>query len=282
MRIYRDHPASPDSIAKALSVGTLVSGTVAGTLDQPRITVRLIEPSGRQVDSRVMEARGGDLLALRSELTQEVAGFLRQRLGQEVKLRELRSAGDARAWVQVRRAEDLSEYARALYATGDTSAAQRTFDAADSLLAQAERPACRTGSIQLSCVAGLLRTRIRLADALMKPAITRWAPQGLAFAERALSRKPGYPPALELRGTLRLDLWLYSNKANRVDVEAAERDLRAAAVPENPSRARSPKHTRLLALVARILCRSKPDGSESLRGRRVSRRMRHRFCTSFI
>jgi TolB-like protein len=238
VRIYRDHPASPDSIAKALSVGTLVSGTVAGTLDQPRVTVRLIEPSGRQVDSRVMEARGGDLLALRSELTQEVAGFLRQRLGQEVKLRELRSAGDARAWVQVRRAEDLREDARTLYASGDTSAAQRTFDAADSLLAQAERP--DQNWIDPIVLRGWIAAdRIRLADARTELAITRWAPQGLALAERALSRKPGYPPALELRGTLRLDQWLYSNKANRVDVEAAERDLRAAAVPENPSRARA-------------------------------------------
>jgi serine/threonine-protein kinase len=262
VRPYRDHPASPDSIARALSVGTLVAGTVAGSLDRPRVTVRLIEPTGRQVASKVIEARGGDVLALRGELSQQVSGFLRERLGREVKLRELRSGGDARAWVHVRRAEDLREDARALYATGDTSIAQRTFDAADSLLGLAER--LDPGWLDPIVLRGWIAAdRIELADARTEEAIAKWASPGIAFAERALTRKPGYPPALELRGALRLLQWQYSDQAQPALADGAERDLRAAAVPENPSQARAQ------TTLAYLLWRRGSFAEANLRARRA-------------
>jgi eukaryotic-like serine/threonine-protein kinase len=238
VRPYRDTPVPPDSIARALSVGTLVSGTVAGSLDRPRVTVRLIEPDGRQVDSRTIEAEGGDILTLRGELAQQVAAFLRQQLGKEITLRELRSGSDARAWVQVQRAEDLRHDAQALYRAGDTVAAGRTFAAADSLLQLAQR--LDADWVQPTVLRGWIATdRIRLADARTDLAIAKWAPVGLALADQALNRRPGYLPALELRGTLRLERWLYSDQARRGDLEAAERDLRVAAAPENPNHARA-------------------------------------------
>jgi tetratricopeptide (TPR) repeat protein len=79
--------------------------------------------------------------------------------------------------------------------------------------------------------------RIELAEARTEEAIAKWAIPGIAFAERALMRKPGDPAALELRGALRLAQWLYSSRAEPALAESAERDLRAAAVPENPSHA---------------------------------------------
>jgi TolB-like protein/tRNA A-37 threonylcarbamoyl transferase component Bud32 len=238
VRPYRQSAVPPDSIARALGVGTLVSGTVSGSLDRLRVTVRLIEPNGRQVDSELLEASAGDMHALRGELTQQVAVFLRQRLGREIQLRELRSGGDARAWVQIWRAEDLRENARELYTAGDTAAAQRTFDGADSLLALAER--LDPDWIQPLISRGwIVADRITLADARTDTAIARWAPHGLALAQRALAMQPGHPPALELRGSMRFLQWLYSGEANDAAAAAAERDLRAADVPENPSRARA-------------------------------------------
>lgn len=262
VRPYRDRPASPDSVARALSVGTLVAGTVAGSLDRPRVTVRLIEPSGRQVASKVIEATGGDVLALRDELSQQVSGFLRERLGREVKLRELRSGGDARAWVHVRRAEDLREDARALYATGDTNIAQRTFDAADSLLEMAQRldPDWLDPIVLRGWIAA---DRIELAEARTEEAIAEWAPKGIDIAERALGRKPGFPPALELRGSLRLLQWLYSNQAKPALAEGAERDLRGAAVPENPS------HPRTQSTLAYLLWRRGSFAEANLLARRA-------------
>jgi serine/threonine-protein kinase len=237
VRPYRDRPASPDSIARALSVGTMVAGTVSGSLDRPRVTVRLIEPSGRQVDSKVIEAQG-NVLALRGDLVQQVAEFLRHRLGREIKLRELRSGGNPQAWVHVLRVEDLRQDARSLYTAGDTTAAHRTLETADSLLGLAERLDPRW--LEPTVLRGWIAAdRIELAEARTGDAITQWAPRGLALAESVLTRKAGYQPALELRGTLRLQQWIYSNRAGRIDVDAAERDLRAAAVPENPSHARA-------------------------------------------
>jgi eukaryotic-like serine/threonine-protein kinase len=238
VRPFRGQATPPDSIAKALSVGTLVAGTVSGSLERPRVTVRLIEPSGRQVDSKIVEAHEGNVLALRGELVQQVAEFLRQRLGRELKLRELRLGGNARAWVQVRRAEDLRQDARTLYAAGDTTAAHRTLDTADSLLQLAEH-LDRAWLEPIVLRGWITADRIDLAEARTGEAITEWAPRGLALAEQALRRKPGYEPALELRGSLRMQQWLYSNQARPEDADAAERDLRSAAVPENPSRARA-------------------------------------------
>jgi tetratricopeptide (TPR) repeat protein len=216
----------------------LVTGSVDGSLDHPRVTVRLIEPSGRQVESKLIQPTGGDVLALRSELAQEVARFLRERLGREVRLRELRSGGGARGWVQVRRAEELREDAHALYVAGDTAAAGRTFDVADSLLASIERE--DPGWVEPLVNRGWIAAdRIGLADARTEAALSKWAPLGIRHAERALARLPGYPAALELRGFLHLLQWQYSPKAEPRLVQAAERDLRAATVPENPSRARA-------------------------------------------
>ena len=262
VRPYREDPPPPDSIARALSVGTLVTGTVAGSLDQPRVTVRLVEPTGRQVASKVIEAAGGDVLALRGELSQQVSGFLRERLGREVKLRELRTGGDTRAWLQVRRAEELREDARALYATGDTTGAQRTFNDADSLLGLAERrdpdwldPVLLRGWIAAN--------RIELAEARTEEAVARWAPPGIAFAERALARQPEYPPALELRGYLRLLQWQYSNEGRPALADAAERDLRSAAVAENP------RHARAKTTLAYLLWRRGSFAEANLLARRA-------------
>jgi eukaryotic-like serine/threonine-protein kinase len=262
VRPYRDHPASPDSIAAALAVGTLVSGTLAGSLERPRVTVRLIEPTGRQVDSKVIQGKGGDILTLRGEMAQQVATFLRERLGREIRLRERGSGGNAQAWVQVRRAEELREDARALYAADDTAAAQRTLDRADSLLGQAERLDSRW--VDPIVLRGWVAAdRIDLAEARTEPAIARWAPLGTALAERALTMVPGYAPALELRGSVRFMQWLYSNPAQWADVAAAERDLRAAAVPENPSQARA------LSTLAHLLWRRGSFAEANLVARRA-------------
>ncbi len=238
VRQYRDRPASPDSIAAALAVGTLVSGTLAGSLERPRLTVRLIEPTGRQAYSKTMEAVSGNILTLRAELAEQVAAFLRERLGREIRLRERHSGRNPQAWVHVRRAEGLREDARALYAAGDTAAAQRSFDMADSWFRRAEQ--LEPKWVEPVVLRGWLAAdRIELADARTEPAIAKWAPQGIALAERALTMVPGHPPALELRGLLRFVQWLYSNHPEDGQADAAERDLRGAAVPESSSQARA-------------------------------------------
>jgi serine/threonine-protein kinase len=240
VRPYRDRPAPVDSIARALSVGTIVTGTVTGSAEHPRVTVRLIDAAtGRQLVSTVVEPAGGDVLTLRADLALEVSRVLRERLGREFSLREV-SAGtrSSRAWVLLRRAGGLRDDARTLYAGGDTSVAHRTLDAADSLLGAAERldPSWLDPIVLRGWLAA---DRIDLAEGKTFLSLAQWAAPGIAHAERALARKPDHPPALELRGYLRFMRWDYSSRAPRSEIEAAERDLRAAAVPENPSQARA-------------------------------------------
>src|SRR5256885_11410567 len=63
-----------------------------------------------------------------------------------------------------------------------------------------------------------------------------WIRVGLEHAERALARRPAYPPALELQGTLLAKQWLLTQAGGGEGaVDAAERDLRAAAGPAKPS-----------------------------------------------
>jgi eukaryotic-like serine/threonine-protein kinase len=240
VRPYRDKPVSPDSIASALSVGTLVTGSVAGTAERPRITVRLIDPpTGRQLDSKVIQTSGQDLLSLRGELSQEVASFLRERLGREIKLRELRSSTrDARAWLLMQRVEDLRRDAKTLFASGDAAGARRMLTTGDSLLAVVEKmdphwpdPIVLRG--------WLAADQIETSDTSTTAKLARWVPIGLDHAERALVQRAGYPPALELRGYLLFTNWFYSDQTQFGGLESAERDLRAAAVPENPHQARA-------------------------------------------
>jgi serine/threonine-protein kinase len=240
VRPFRGNPASLDSIAQVLSVGTVVAGTVSGTVDRPSVTVRLIDPtSGRQLDSKLLKPISGDLLALRVELAQEVTNFLRQRLGHEIKLRELRSSTrDDKAWLLLRRVETLREDARTLFTSGDGAAARRNLHMADSLLAMIEKR--DPGWVEPIVLRGWLAAdQIEMSDTTASIALGRWIPVGLAHSARALTLRPMHPPALELRGTLLFTHWHYSDHSSPDGVVAAERDLRAAAVPENPTEARA-------------------------------------------
>jgi TolB-like protein len=237
VRPFRGRPVHLDSIGSALLVGTLVSGTVGGTTAHPRITVRLIDPqSGRQLDSKLIEP-GGDVLALRGELARQVAFFLRERLGEEIQLRDLQSGTqDAGAWVLVWRAQKLREDAKALFHSADPRTAQRTLETADSLLILA------SGRDEKWLDPRLLRAwisadRIDPDDTTGGRSVAQWVPAGLARVAEVLARKPDYPPALALRGWFRMVDWQYNGRGDQREIDSAERDLRAAAVPGNPSQA---------------------------------------------
>jgi serine/threonine-protein kinase len=243
VRPFRGRSVPLDSIATALGVGTIVSGTVGGSIDHPRITVRLIDPqSGRQLDSKLIEPGRGDVLALRGRLADEVALGLRERLGDEIKLREQQSGTrNAAAWVLVQRAEKLSEDAMSLFRSGDPAAAGRMLDSADSLLATASDldPAWPDPILQRGWLGS---NRIEIADNSPSEALAalrQWMPVSVARANEVLARKPDYPPALELRGYFEYYDWQLNGGANRGELEAAEQDLRAAAVPSNPTEARA-------------------------------------------
>ncbi|MGH7580856.1 MAG: protein kinase domain-containing protein, partial [Gemmatimonadales bacterium] len=97
---YRDTAVPPDSIGRALKVGTLVEGTIALSGERLRLNVSLIDAiNGEEIGSKTLERPREEIFALQDELAKEVAFFLRQRLGQEVELRKSQiGTKNSKAW----------------------------------------------------------------------------------------------------------------------------------------------------------------------------------------
>src|SRR5256712_2427944 len=192
---YRNPEIPPDSVARALSVGTLVRGSVEATGNRYRISVRLVEGSSG-VDFRrgSFEVPKANLLDIRDSLAGEVADFLRQRLGEEVRLRE-EEAGtrSPAAWALVQKAEQAQKEASGL-AAGDPTGAAARYAQADSLLDAAERadPKWVEPVVQRARVA-YLRSRLEREPR----EAGKWLPLGLRHAPRAVDREPHNPDALE-------------------------------------------------------------------------------------
>jgi serine/threonine-protein kinase len=230
---YKGASIPPDSVARALQVGTLVEGSLAQAGDRLRLSVSLINTAtGAELGSTTLERPRAEIFALQDDLAKEVAVFLRQQLGQEVKLQNSRAGTRVvAAWELLEKARSEAQGVSALVNAGDTAAASRQYRRADTLLAQAEDldPAWGSPAAQRGWIAYRLA---RLGGSAEKAPNDLWTKQGLAHAERALRLAPNDADALELRGTLLYYRWLLnlepdSRKANEMLV-AAEGDLRAS------------------------------------------------------
>jgi TolB-like protein/tetratricopeptide (TPR) repeat protein len=231
VRPYRDGNVAPDSIARGLGVGTLVAGSVARSGDQLRVSVRLIDGSdGRQLNSETVERAWGDLFALRDQLSGDVARFLRERLGQEVRLRQRRTGtSSVAAWTTLRDGDELDHDARAVWGGGDSTRGRRMLERADSLYARAEALDSRwVVPIEARGALALFRTAHEL------PVAAVWLRRGIAHSERALALQPGAPEALSVRGRLRYFAWRHALASNPDSLRAgAEADLTAAVAGDS-------------------------------------------------
>ena len=236
---YRDGRVPLDSLAARLRVGTVVEGSVQRSRDTVWVTVQLIDAATqKQLESRMLAGRLDDVVALERALAEEVSGFLRRRLGQEVRLRQARAeTRSAAAYALVLRARQLRDDAARLAERReplDRGSAARLLERADSLLgrAAAADPGWTRPLVERGWVASQLA---RLAEGERRAALLARAE---ALAGRALAREPGSAAALELRGRTR---WVVAaapgdTAGQGFRLDAAERDLRAAVEAE-PSRA---------------------------------------------
>lgn len=240
---YRDVDLSPDSVARALNVGSLIRGSVESDGDDLRITVRLVDGlSGADIERRVLEIPAGQFLAAQDSVAENVGRILRRRLGEEIRLRERREGTDSdEAWSQVQRAELLLRQSEDLADAGDAEAAIARVAVVDSLLTLAQlvdpdwvRPPARRAH-------AAFRRAFFVANGLgeFEEAATEIA-AGLDHAARALQMEPRDADALEQRGSLQylyylLDLTADPEESERV-LDAAQADLEAA-VAADPTRA---------------------------------------------
>jgi serine/threonine-protein kinase len=227
---FRGRDVPRDSIARALEAGTLVEGSVEALGPRARVTVRLVDGgSGADLRRQSFELPIDASLAIRDSLVGQAAVFLRERLGDEVRVRGQRAGTTSvDAWTLVQRSQKLQKDASEMGAKDPAAAAAR-YAEADSLLDQAERTD-RTWlepTVQRARVA-YLRSRLereaREAD--------KWLSVGLRHADRAVRAQPQNPDALEVRGTLlfaRFSRGLVADPAAADQlIDAARADLETA------------------------------------------------------
>jgi len=203
---FRGRDVPRDSIARTLDAGTLVEGSVEPVGSRARVTIRLVDgASAVDVRRQSFELPIGAPLALRDSLIGQAAVFLRERLGDEVRLREQRAGtSSVEAWTLVQQAQKSQKDASAAALT-DPTAASALYAHADSLLDDAERSdrAWLQPVVQRARVA-YLRARLERVP----KEVDKWLTVGLGHADRALRAEPQNPDALEIRGTLLF--WRYT------------------------------------------------------------------------
>jgi TolB-like protein len=230
---FRGPDIPRDSIARELEAGSLIDGSVEARGDRVRVTVRLVDgASAADFQRRSFDLPAGDLLSIEDSLAADVALFLRERLGEENRLRERRAATSSpEAWALVQRGERLRKDGRARFDHEDYAGGNAAFDEADSLLAVAEI-ADPSWVVPIVVRGQIAYQRARLAEEASE--FEEWTAVGLEHAERALASEPNYPEALELRGTLNYVAWVLNRPADpeeadallvsgRADLEAATR-----------------------------------------------------------
>ncbi|MEJ2207087.1 MAG: hypothetical protein P8170_23650 [Gemmatimonadota bacterium] len=240
---YRGADVSPDSVARALRVGTLIRGSVEPNGEDFRVTVRLVDGlSGADIERQVLEIPAGQFLAARDSLAQNVGRILRRRLGEEVRLRERREATSSdEAWSQVQRSEVVLRQAEDAADSGEIEAAIDRLSVVDSLLVVAGtadpgwvRPPARRAH-------AAFRKAFFLANGLGEfDEAGAEIETGLGYAELALQTDPRDADALEQRGALKYLLYLLGLTQDAEESERllneAQTDLEAA-VDADPTRA---------------------------------------------
>jgi TolB-like protein/tRNA A-37 threonylcarbamoyl transferase component Bud32 len=235
VRQFRGTEIDADSVAAVLNAGTVVRGSVEQTGSRLEVQIRLVDGnSGTEIKRARFSRPVTDFLVLRDSLAAEVAGFLRERLGEEVRLRERREGTrSTEAWLLVQRAEKIGRDADELLRSGNQAGAGAELIRADSTLALASRAdPTWVEPLVLRGTVAYRRARLTAAPSDANPLMQA----ALAYAAQALELSANNPKALELRGTVRYQLVNRQieeepSRAARL-VRDAEQDLRAATNTE--------------------------------------------------
>jgi serine/threonine-protein kinase len=214
VRQFRGTELLADSIGRALQVGSVVRGTIETKGDKARLNVRLVDaPSDADIARASFDLDPTKIGAAEAEVASHVVDFLRERLGNEVRLRNDRAAtSSSDAWTLVERANRMRKDSDSLAAAGARDAALGALSRADSMLKTASNFDRRWARIPALRAATMYsRARLLAAD---PPAFTAAVDTGLAAADSALALQPNSADAYETKGELQLLRY-----ARRVDTE---------------------------------------------------------------
>ena len=238
---FRGPGLEADSVAETLKAGTIVRGSVDDDgPDRIRVQVRLVDGnSGTEIKRASFTQPRGTLLVLQDSLASEVARFLRERLGEELRVRERRAGTrSTEAWLLAQRAEKLRRDADAAAKGGNTLVASSALLQADSVLAAAE--AADGSWLEPILTRGWVA--LRHSELETGAGVEPWIVAALAHASRALQRSPNNPEALAVRGTARFDRWKLRQSPDPAALDAllssARTDLETA-VAADPTLARA-------------------------------------------
>ena len=232
---FRGTDVTPDSVARALEVGSVIRGSVEPQGDRLRVTTRLVDGfSGADLERTTLEIPAGDFLAARDSVAESVSRLLRQRLGEEVQLRQRRAGTESvEAWSLVQRAERLRSDAEDIYeGGGQIEGAVQALWQADSLLATAETADAEWVEPPAARAHAAYRRAFFAATAGDIDGAGEQIDVGLEHAARALAIDRGDANALQQRGTLKylhflLGLTPDDDEADRL-LHDAQADLEAA------------------------------------------------------
>jgi TolB-like protein/tRNA A-37 threonylcarbamoyl transferase component Bud32 len=226
---FKGSSAEPDSVGRALGVGTVVQGTVRNVGDKVRVDFTLFDAqSGSPIKDANIELAANDVAGGRDALADAVARELQELLGQDVALKEARAAtSSTEAWTMYQRAQRSLATSDSLFRAGKVPESESALAAADSL-------ALRSASLDAKWADPVvLRGRVAHRRALRlqrePAAASPWVDSALVLADRALTLNADSPDAYELRGSARYDrtrLGLVPDRVQREEaIASAEQDL---------------------------------------------------------
>ena len=237
---FKGKEIGPDSVAKVLGVGTIVSGTVDASGDKIRLTVDMLDArTGNSIGSTKIEKTKADAFALQDTLVAEVSAALRKQIGAQVQvLTSKAGTRNAAAWEAFQRAKQTVTEGDSLLGAGDIPGATGKLARADSAFGAVAGQDGKWAA-PLSQQAILKYRLARLALGAPVATISPTIDAGLERAEKALAIAPNDPDAREARGSLRYLQWLLNltpSGESDAAMAAVEADLRAA-ITANPSQA---------------------------------------------
>ena len=236
VRLFRGKDVSSDSIHSAFGVGTIVKGSVAREGSKAKLTINVLDAgSDASYGRKTLSVDTTQLASLQGMTADEVAGFLREAIGREVRLKADRDqTPSTAAWTLAERAAKLRRNADSLLGVKARDAALVELTSADSLLAAAQREDPRWSKLPAT------RALVAVGRARLLP---RKSPEQLAAidtgfsqSDAALRLQSGDANALEAKGRLQYARFVLDPQSNRGMLDSAESTL-IKAVQANDNQA---------------------------------------------